>query len=49
MDETGTHLTSVVGPFSEGDSFTLRCDVIGGKFHNVEFPTGPLEEVTQTE
>ncbi|KAK5647693.1 hypothetical protein RI129_002585 [Pyrocoelia pectoralis] len=31
MDESGAHLTSVVGPFSEGDSFTLRCDVFGGK------------------
>lgn len=30
-DETGGELTSVVGPFSEGISFTLRCDVFGGK------------------
>ncbi|XP_065168028.1 nephrin isoform X3 [Atheta coriaria] len=31
MDESGSQLTSVVGPFAEGASFTLRCDVFGGK------------------
>lgn len=31
MDESGAHPTSVVGPFSVGDSFSLRCDVFGGK------------------
>lgn len=31
-DESGAQLTSVVGPFSEGASFTLRCDVFGGKW-----------------
>lgn len=30
-DDNGSELTSVVGPFSEGASFTLRCDVFGGK------------------
>lgn len=30
-NESGTQLTSVVGPFAEGASFTLRCDVFGGK------------------
>ncbi|KAG5882145.1 hypothetical protein JTB14_011775 [Gonioctena quinquepunctata] len=30
-DETGAALTSVVGPFPEGASFTLRCDVFGAK------------------
>ncbi|KAH0810739.1 hypothetical protein GEV33_012052 [Tenebrio molitor] len=28
-NESGAELTSVVGPFSEGASFTLRCDVFG--------------------
>lgn len=31
IDEFGSPLTSVVGPFPEGASFTLRCDVFGGK------------------
>ncbi|XP_060532294.1 nephrin-like isoform X2 [Cylas formicarius] len=30
-NESGAALTSVVGPFPEGASFTLRCDVYGGK------------------
>ncbi|XP_050305453.1 protein turtle homolog B-like isoform X2 [Anthonomus grandis grandis] len=30
-EETGQALSSVVGPFPEGASFTLRCDVFGGK------------------
>ncbi|XP_044744412.1 nephrin-like isoform X1 [Coccinella septempunctata] len=30
-NESGTSLTSVVGPFPEGSSFTLRCDVYGAK------------------
>ncbi|KAK9738532.1 hypothetical protein QE152_g9752 [Popillia japonica] len=30
-DENGSELTSVVGPFSEGASFNLKCDVFGGK------------------
>jgi hypothetical protein len=30
-NESGAELTSVVGPFSEGASFTLRCDVFGAK------------------
>ncbi|XP_022907185.1 neural cell adhesion molecule 2-like [Onthophagus taurus] len=30
-DESGNELTSVVGPFSEGSSFTVKCDVFGGK------------------
>jgi len=29
--ESGEQLSSVVGPFSEGASFSLRCDVSGGK------------------
>lgn len=30
-NESGAQLESVVGPFPEGASFTLRCDVFGGK------------------
>ncbi|XP_066262553.1 nephrin-like isoform X2 [Euwallacea similis] len=30
-EETGAPLSSVAGPFPEGASFTLRCDVYGGK------------------
>ncbi|XP_044729672.1 protein turtle-like [Chrysoperla carnea] len=30
-DDAGLERTSVVGPFSEGASFVLRCDVFGGK------------------
>ncbi|XP_056646735.1 hemicentin-1-like [Diorhabda sublineata] len=31
MDESGTVLTTFVGPFAEGASFVLRCDVSGAK------------------
>lgn len=31
-NESGVALESVVGPFSEGASFKLRCDVFGGKY-----------------
>lgn len=34
-NESGAQLTSVVGPFPEGASFTLRCDVFGGEIDNV--------------
>nr|XP_023021733.1 hemicentin-1 [Leptinotarsa decemlineata] len=30
-DDSGAPLSSVVGPFPEGASFTLRCDVFGAK------------------
>ncbi|KAL1513587.1 hypothetical protein ABEB36_002981, partial [Hypothenemus hampei] len=30
-EDTGTTLSSVVGPFPEGASFTLRCDVFDGR------------------
>lgn len=36
-DENGSELTSVVGPFSEGASFNLKCDVFGGKLHFFAF------------
>jgi len=30
-DESNTERTSVVGPYSEGDTMKLKCDVFGGK------------------
>lgn len=30
-DESNTERTTVVGPYSEGDTMKLKCDVVGGK------------------
>lgn len=30
-DESNSERTTVVGPYSEGDTMKLKCDVIGGK------------------
>lgn len=31
-DESGAERTSVVGPYSEGDTINLYCEVFGGKY-----------------
>lgn len=32
IDDKGDVKQAIVGPYIEGDSFTLKCDVSGGKF-----------------
>lgn len=31
-DDKGDVKQAIVGPYVEGDSFTLKCDVSGGKY-----------------
>lgn len=36
-DESGAERTSVVGPYSEGDTINLYCEVFGGKYRTLCF------------
>lgn len=36
-DEAGVDRASVVGPYSEGDTVSLKCDVYGGLYNSHTF------------